>query len=406
MILTINNDGAYRSFVLSKFAMKKRFLFFCLFLLSPLFLLASSVKIGLFSDHQISSAWFSPDHGNYVLFADSIRVIELDEKSSIQLIAKIDQVIVKYNGKHLGSFKKVKLVGEEAPNSFKIRPLSPSMPDRIFNDNLEITVNNRFFCFINRVNIDHYVAGVVESENGIKQKFEYYKAKSIICRTYALSNLRKHENDGYNLCDRVHCQVYKSKNLFNDDILMAAVATTGVVLVDSDLQLITAAFHSNCGGQTVNSEDVWSMPTSYLKSVIDTFCIGQPHSNWEIKLKTKEWTNYFVKFHKYDLSDTTKNSCILKYNQGVRENDLTCLELKVPFKTIRSDFKLKSTFFSLYHAEDELLIKGKGYGHGIGLCQEGAMRMSELGYKYPKILHFYYQNVHLVDLSVLDFFKE
>lgn len=387
-------------------AMIKRFLFFCLLFCFPFFLSASSVKIGLFTDHQISSVWFSPDHGNYVLFGDTLRIIELDEKSSIQLLVKNDQVIVKFNGKHLGSFKKVKLVGEEAPNSFKIKPLSPTMPDRIYNDNLEITVSGRFLSFVNRVNIDHYVAGVVESENGIKQKFEYYKAKSIICRTYALSNLRKHEGEGYNLCDRVHCQVYKSKNLLNDDILMAAVATTGVVLVDSDLQLITAAFHSNCGGQTVNSEDVWSMPTSYLKAVSDTFCLNQPHASWEVKLKTNEWTSYFAKFHKHDIADSIKNTCVLGYNQTLREIDFTCQELKVPFKTIRSDFKLKSTFFSLHHNDDELIIKGKGYGHGIGLCQEGAMRMSELGYKYPKILHFYYQNIHLVDLSVLDFFKE
>jgi stage II sporulation protein D len=385
--------------------MKKTLVFLFLGFI-PALLFSSSVKIGIFTDHQISSLWFTPDHGNYVLFGDTLRIIDLDEKSSIQLLIKHDQVIVKHNGKHLGSYKKVKLLGEEAPNSYKIKPLSPSLAERIYNDNLEVSAKGKYLSLINRVNIDHYVAGVVESENGIKQKFEYYKAKSIICRTYALSNLKKHEDDGYSLCDRVHCQVYKSKNLLNDDILMAAVATTGVVLVDSDLNLITAAFHSNCGGQTVNSEDVWSMPTTYLKSVVDTFCLNQPHASWELKIKKSEWTNYFEKFHKHNSADSAKANCIYGYNQSNRSAELICEELKVPFKTIRNDFKLKSTFFSLHTNDDDLLIKGKGYGHGIGLCQEGAMRMAELGMAYAKILHFYYQNIHLVDLSVLDLFRE
>ena len=51
-------------------------------------------------------------------------------------------------------------------------------------------------------------------------------------------------------------------------------------------------------------------------------------------------------------------------------------------------------------------MTGKGFGHGAGLCQEGAMRMAASGFSYPEILHFYYKDVHLVDISALDFFKE
>ena len=49
---------------------------------------------------------------------------------------------------------------------------------------------------------------------------------------------------------------------------------------------------------------------------------------------------------------------------------------------------------------------GRGYGHGIGLCQEGAMRMTKLGYSYKDIIHFYYKDVHLVDQSALNYFKQ
>ena len=53
-----------------------------------------------------------------------------------------------------------------------------------------------------------------------------------------------------------------------------------------------------------------------------------------------------------------------------------------------------------------MLLKGRGFGHGVGLCQIGAMEMAALGYNYSEILHFYYSGVHIIDLSALDFFKE
>lgn len=383
-----------------------KFLPVLIFLFTSSFSFSSSMKIGIFTDHKISSLWLAPAQGKYVMYGDGKLIQDLSLKSSVQLVIKVDSILVKQNNKSIGTYKRFRLVGKEAPNSFKIKPLSPSLPERIYDDNLEITIANKFFKFINRVNLDHYVAGVVESENGIKQNFEYYKTKAIICRTYALSNYRKHEAEGYELCDRVHCQVYKSKNSLNDDILMATVASTGVVIVDSDLQLITAAFHSNCGGQTVNSEDVWILPTSYLKSIKDTFCLRQPHAIWEHKVKSSEWTTYLAKYYNYSSSDTLHRHCILEYEQPFREADLINHDLKIPFKVLRNDFKLRSTYFNLEAKEDYILFKGKGYGHGIGLCQEGAMRMAELGYKYTEILHYYYKDVHLVDHSVLDFFRE
>ena len=48
---------------------------------------------------------------------------------------------------------------------------------------------------------------------------------------------------------------------------------------------------------------------------------------------------------------------------------------------------------------------GKGFGHGVGLCQEGAMKMAKSGYTYGQILHFYYKNVHMINLESLSFFK-
>ena len=81
-------------------------------------------------------------------------------------------------------------------------------------------------------------------------------------------------------------------------------------------------------------------------------------------------------------------------------------DLKIPLKTIRADFKLKSTYFSIEQLGDSVKFNGRGYGHGVGLCQEGAMRMAKLKYPYKDILQFYFKDVHLVDLSDLNYFRQ
>jgi stage II sporulation protein D len=379
-------------------------IFFFLSILSPVAVSASSVSIAILTELKISSLHFSSGQGEYYIYGDGRRIGEMKDKITYSCAVKGDSVQVKRQGEIVGVFHAVKFIGREAPNSINIRPLSPEKPQRMFDHNIELKVISKIFRIINRVNIEYYVAGVVEAENGIRQNFEYYKMKSIICRTYALSNMRRHEGEGYNLCDQVHCQVYKAKNRMNDDILMAAVATTGMVVVDSDLKLITAAFHSNCGGQTLNSEDVWSLPTSYLKAVKDTFCHSQPHAVWEERISQKDWLAY-LKRKGSEMEDPLHHECFLSFHQHERETEYNIHDVKIPLKSIRSDFKLRSTYFVFEQQEDTLLIRGRGFGHGIGLCQEGAMRMSQLGFKYNEILHFYYKDVHLVDLSALEFFR-
>jgi stage II sporulation protein D len=374
-------------------------------LLCGSFSFSSSVKVAILTEVKITTALVSSHIGEYIIYADGLKIADLKKNQSVQFIVTGDSVQVNYLSNKMGVFKRIKLIGQDAPNSFNIKPLNPEKTLRVFDHNLEITALKGFLRLINVVNLEYYVAGVVEAENGIKQNFEYYKLKSIICRTYALSNIRRHEAEGFNLCDQVHCQVYKAKNRANDEILLAALSTTGMVIADNDLKLITAAFHSNCGGQTVNSEDVWSLPTTYLKSRVDSFCIRQPQAHWEQKVPVQKWIEYLKRNHNYEHKEDFHAECAYNYFQYERETEFVSHELRVPLKSIRSDFRLKSTFFVFEPDGDSIIFRGKGFGHGVGLCQEGAMKMATLGFKYHEILHFYYKDVHLVDLSVLDFFR-
>jgi stage II sporulation protein D len=71
----------------------------------------------------------------------------------------------------------------------------------------------------------------------------------------------------------------------------------------------------------------------------------------------------------------------------------------MPLRTIRSDLNLRSTFFSVYANSDSVILKGRGYGHGVGLCQEGAMVMASKGFKFKDIINFYYSGVIISDIK-------
>ena len=235
------------------------------------------VKIGLFWQNSPQAVIVSPSEGSYEVLSDNKVIIELGEKDVIKVEAIAGgQLSVRTLSKEVGNYSNLFLRRKGWGNSFRVKATSPSLPDKIFFDNLEITNNGRLK-LVNHVYIEHYIAGVVESESGSNRPLEYYKVQAIICRTYALANLRRHANEGFHLCDKVHCQVYHSKSRFNPDIVKGVNVTKGTVIVDADIQLITAAFSSNCGGHTANSEDVWTAPLPYLRSVEDTFCYKQEH---------------------------------------------------------------------------------------------------------------------------------
>ncbi|MCC6836921.1 MAG: hypothetical protein IT234_00150, partial [Bacteroidia bacterium] len=146
--------------------------------------------------------------------------------------------------------------------------------------------------------------------------------------------------------------------------------------------------------------------TSYLKSVKDTFCITQSHAKWQRSIPLEDWRSYLQLKHKYPVDDSLLMSNATTFTQpNGRQVYFIDKELRIPLKTIRADFQLKSTYFSVEQKGDMIVFNGKGYGHGVGLCQEGAMKMAKLNYSYKDILKFYYKDVNLVDQTALNYFR-
>jgi stage II sporulation protein D len=369
---------------------------------------AGIVSVRILTSRVINTFIFSPSSGSYKIIGDGHLASDSDDGSGIYQMSIVgDSILLKTFERTIGTYASIHIYGKEQTSSFKIKAVIPESKIRMYDNDLEVSLgpDKKQFLLVNKVDLEKYIAGVVESESGTRTSIEYYKLQSILCRTYLLANLNRHVFDGYQVCDDVHCQAYLSK-CKEDDICQAVLETKGLVVVDNDLNLITAAFHSNCGGQTVNSQDVWSISTSYLKSVKDTFCLKQPHARWKRSIPLEDWKAYLQLKHKYPVDDTVKMNTASNFSQSNgRAVYFIDKDLKIPLKVIRADFQLKSTYFSVEQQGENVIFNGRGYGHGVGLCQEGAMRMAKLKYSYKSILSFYYKDVHLVDLSALSYFR-
>jgi stage II sporulation protein D len=362
-----------------------------------------NISIRLFASYNISSLNFFQVSGDYVVYGDSVRLFAADNISFIALSLAGDSVLIQSPG-YEKKFRSIRFVPVTAASSFKLKTLVPDYKARTYDDEFFISAESKTLRLINIVNIEKYVAGVVQWEVGLNNPQEFNKVKTIVCRTYALGNWRRHEDEGFQLCDEVHCQVFKGKT-FSQNIHDAALETAEYILVDDSARIITAAFFSNCGGQTMNSEDVWSKSVSSLRSVPDTFCLHKMNAVWEKKIPKDLWLDYIGTKYGFPVTDSMMVRRVLNFDQPKRLVYLMNDNYFIPLKFIREDMKLKSTFFTIRDEGDNVVFYGKGFGHGVGLCQEGAMRMAEKGYSYTKIINYYYSNIHLIRYSQLDFFK-
>lgn len=367
------------------------------------------LDIGLFHKDEPREVIVQASEGAYEVFGNGQKAFDLDTGNILRVKNVNGLINLRTLSKDLGSYSVIEIKRKRWGSSMKIQRTDGDKHLHEYYDNFEIRPKGPLLRIINHVYIEHYVAGVVESEAGSKEPKEYYKVQAVICRTYALNNRRKHEGEGFQLCDKVHCQVYHRRSRSNPDIVRATQETIGIVIVDSDINLVTAAFHSNCGGYTCNSEDVWSGVLDYLREREDDNCQQMPHAYWRYATTTADWMAYIDQRFDYPLSDPKARETILNYCPDRRYHSLDGDSNgtdDIDFKRIRYDLKLRSAYFSIDQVQDSIIIEGRGFGHGVGLCQEGAMNMAKRGIPYDEILHFYYNNIHLVNLSVIDFFRD
>lgn len=368
-----------------------------LFLFSIITVHAQKVSISLFNSYQSQTLVLTPVTGSYSIIAGDT-IIPLSSNQIIYISRSGDSVKVRDMISHYGTWSRVSVVGQTENDVVRINSVVPAIPARLYDDNLTFYVDFDRLMTLNIIDIDKYIAGVVEAEAGPNAKPEFYKAQALLARTYALGHAQKHNGEGFNLCDDVHCQAYKGKLHRSDVVLQAAKDTKDLVLIDEHEELVVGAFHGNCGGQTAASEDVWLTGQPYLKSVLDPYCKGLPSSQWEVRISLVHW-NEFLESKGVSVQGLSPQDYPMVSKE--RNNFYSIGGQQIPTSQIRSHFNLRSAFFSidLVSGGQTVRIKGKGYGHGVGMCQDGAMQMAKKGKNFQEIIDFYFQGVRVVNYS-------
>lgn len=247
---------------------------------------------------------------------------------------------------------------------------------------------------INELGLDGYLFGVLPVEVSPKWPMEALKAQAIVSRTYVLANLGKYGSKGYDMSSNVFSQVYRGVEVESAATNKAVKETAGMVLTYKG-KLSKAFFFACCGGHTADVKKVWKNPYKYLKGIVCGFCKESPHYYWDYeitpeelrkKLKRKKIDTGIIKKIKFE--SRTKSGRIdgmkIKHSKG--NIDITGHR----FRMILGPDKIKSTLFTIDRSKPKYFFYGRGWGHGVGLCQWGSKEMAEKGKNYRSILKRYF----------------
>ncbi len=275
---------------------------------------------------------------------------------------------------------------------------------------------------VNVVYMEDYLKGVVPLEIGPtpEEQFEAIKAQAVAARTYSMSHLGQYgDESGYDLKTDIGDQVYKGVAVEQKLINKAIEATRGEVIVYRD-DMINAYYHSTCGGATDDIEDVWDKdPAPYLRSVRDNdACRISKYFTWTERFSGDQ---LIMRLERYlaqsrgrevrlgklldiRILDRTPGGRTAAITFETSQGRFTFEKEEVRWVVRRSDDPdaiLRSANFDLdidRAADSSVLVvifNGRGYGHGVGMCQMGARGLAQNGVTYDSILSLYYQGTRL-----------
>ncbi len=281
---------------------------------------------------------------------------------------------------------------------------------------------------VNVVDVESYLMSVLPPEMGPQpdSRSEALKAQAIAARSYALAMLDRRRDRGFDVLPTVEDQVYSGVESERPACTRAVEETRGIVAVHRG-KPIRAFYHSTCGGHTASVREVWDRPSApYLRPVRDrtrraqaSFCAVSPVFRWQ-----EEWTGAeFESMLDRHLPgvvngwERSRYGALRRIEIGGRSESRRVSSLKLRFErgtvelagdSIRRVIRrpgggglLRSSLISRIGMERSgrgvkiVRISGQGFGHGIGMCQYGAMGMAEAGYSYDQIIRFYYRGAKL-----------
>ncbi len=248
---------------------------------------------------------------------------------------------------------------------------------------------------INHVDLEQYLYSVVGAEAVSSWPIEALKAQAVAARSYALYKRNTGSNGIYDVDTTIGTQVYKGLDSEYTTTHQAVNGTLGQIMTYNN-EVILAAFHSSSGGHTENVEDIWTSPLPYLRAVVD-YDHESPVFEWQQVIpvsKIRRLVAGVGRIRGLQPEKMTPRGRVITMKVTGDRGTAT-----VSGKKLRKALDLRSTLFRVSTDGKNLHVKGRGFGHGLGLSQWGAYYLAKQGVNYHQILAHYYQSANLTQLK-------
>lgn len=291
--------------------------------------------------------------------------------------------------------------------------------EKKYRGKLKVSNLNNEIKIVNELKIEDYVKGVMTREMPVGKGNDNYnalKAFSICIRTYAFNRMAQ-RRDLFDLFPDTRDQVYGGVIAETEYTNQIVDETAGQILSydDKPAQMF---YHSTCGGFTEDVQNIFnSGPIPYLISISDgndPYCKISPRYEWSEKYSEALFINRLFAAGLLDNSDySIKNISVESRFESGRVNELKINlintagqvknislfsnNIRSVIKTADGNSILRSTMFNIsLDSKKNVLIDGKGFGHGVGMCQWGAIGQSKQGISYKEILNHYYPGTKII----------
>ncbi|MCX8053589.1 MAG: SpoIID/LytB domain-containing protein [Armatimonadetes bacterium] len=369
----------------------------------------NTIRVGLLRFYKgAQSVTLSSDSGLTVTDATGRELISCEPEAVVVLSAEGGVLTIRSGLDVLSEAGSFVTASPRRPTS-TVRIETLRQPVREYRGRIEVRPKACGLLLVNVVSVEDYLLGVVSAEMPSSYPDEAIKAQAVTARTYALRNRGKHASDGFDLCDTSNCQIYGGVSVEADRSTAAVRSTLGTVLFH-DGRLAHVMYTSDCGGVTQDPSEM--RPNSkfpYLRSVTEP--PEMPQSSWEALFTLQDVRDKLIAAGVKQAAGLT----------GIRASKLGASGRVLEFEittdsgaTSISGTKLRSALgvnvikSLLLSVEKTLggtiLFRGKGSGHGIGLCQVGAKWFASppRNWNYTQILAYYFPGTEIVVLQPYD----
>lgn len=259
--------------------------------------------------------------------------------------------------------------------------------------------------FINELPVEEYLAGVLPHEMQADWPQEALRAQAIVSRTFAYYHIERKKKKPYQLRATVKSQVFRGMEKVNAKVTEAVKSTSGQVILYEG-KIIQSFFHASSGGVTELGDNVWqSGRYPYTQTRKVDYGKSFPSYDWEYSMDTLDFLAFIKKKYSFDrvksfrISKRSESGRAISFQiLGYKNENLVNQRIKANnFRIHFGARKIKSLLFQMKSGNNgKIVFSGKGYGHGVGMCQWGAFDMAKAGMQAEDIIRYFYKNISIV----------